>query len=283
MSKCKIISSAAILALALAPVVRADEFTKLTLLTFSGPVDVPGITLPAGTYRFSLADPESGRRVVKVADKEGTKTYGMFLSVPNERMTPTAKPVVMFKETAAGAPPAIQVWFYPGESYGYEFAYPHDQALKIAKATHQPVLSYNDHSTASSTDEDRMASMKSAEVARIDENDKPASTDEKLKESSQARTPAATPAATASTTASPTATTTAPRKAATTASRTGVSAQSQTAVGTTGSTSAAPPEPAPRPARTQLPRTASELPLLALIAGMALAIGVGLRLARTTL
>ena len=28
---------------------QADDFTKLSLLTFSGPVDVPGITLPAGT------------------------------------------------------------------------------------------------------------------------------------------------------------------------------------------------------------------------------------------
>src|ERR1700704_1106232 len=106
MSKWKIACGAAVLAAGLAPAAHADDFTKLTLLTFSGPVDVPGITLPAGTYRFSLADPESGRRVVKVADKDGTRTYGMFLSMPNERMTPTDKPVVMFKETAAGAPPA---------------------------------------------------------------------------------------------------------------------------------------------------------------------------------
>ena len=84
---------------AFAPAAHADDFTKLTLLTFSGPVDVPGITLPAGTYRFQLADPSSGRRVVKVSDKDGTKTYGMFLSIPNQRMTPTNKPVVMFKET----------------------------------------------------------------------------------------------------------------------------------------------------------------------------------------
>ena len=71
----------------------------------------PGITLPAGTYRFQLADPSSGRRVVKVSDKDGTKTYGMFLSIPNQRMTPTDKPVVMFKESrgrrAAGGPGVV--------------------------------------------------------------------------------------------------------------------------------------------------------------------------------
>ena len=180
MSKWKIACGAAILAAGWAPAAHADEFTKLTLLTFSGPVDVPGITLPAGTYRFSLADPESGRRVVKISDKDGTRSYGMFLSIPNQRMTPADKPVVMFKEAAPGAPPAVQVWFYPGETYGYEFAYPHDQALKIAKAAHQPVLAYSDHSNASASDDDRMASMKTGEVARIDENDKPVSSDAAL-------------------------------------------------------------------------------------------------------
>src|SRR3954471_17096595 len=197
----KLAFSTAVLVAGLAPGATADEFTKLTLLTFSGPVDVPGITLPAGTYRFSLADPESGRRVVKVADKDGSKTYGMFLSIPNERMKPADKPVVMFRETAAGAPPAVQAWFYPGETYGYEFAYPHDQALKIAKATHQSVLAYNDDSKSSASDSDRMASMTKSEVSRIDENDRPVSNDEALKESSERRTPVATTAPAAASTA----------------------------------------------------------------------------------
>lgn len=247
MSTWRIACSAAILSLALAPGARADDFTKLTLLTFSGPVDVPGITLAAGTYRFSLADPQSGRRVVKVASKDGTKTYGMFISRPDQRLTPSNQPVVMFKETAAGAPPAVKAWFYPGESYGYEFAYPHDQALKIARATHEPVLSYTDHSAASSSDEGRLAAMKGAEVGRIDENDKPVSSDEALKESSEARTP----------------------------SRVSDSARNQTPVATTGSSTAA-----PSPVRRHLPRTASELPLMALLGSLLLVSGFALRLAR---
>src|SRR5206468_12890745 len=136
----------------------------------------------------------TSRRVIRVSDKDGTKTYGMFISQSNQRMTPTDKPVVMFRESPAGAPPAVQAWFYPGETYGYEFAYPHDQALKIAKATHQPVLAYNDDSKSSSSDADRMAAMSKSEVSRIDENDRPVSNDEALKESSERRTPVATPA-----------------------------------------------------------------------------------------
>jgi hypothetical protein len=249
MSKWKIAYGAALLAVSLASPARADEFTKLTLLTFSGPVEVPGITLPAGTYRFQLADPTTGRRVVKVSDKDGTKTYGMFITMSNQRMTPSKTPVVMFKETAAGAPPAVQVWFYPGETYGYEFAYPHDQALRIAKANHQPVLAYADRTSASSTDDQRMTSMKSADVARIDENDRPISSDEALKESSERRPPVAMPPAT----------TTAP-------------AQTNAPVATSGS--------APRLARRHLPRTASSLPLLALLSGLSLAGAFGIRVQR---
>jgi len=256
MSTWKIACGAAMLALVLTPAARADEFTKLTLLTFSGTVDLPGISLPAGTYRFSLADPETGRRVVKVASKDGTKTYGMFLSMSNQRMTPTDKPVILFTEAAAGAPPAVKVWFYPGESYGYEFAYPHDQAMKIAKATHEPVLSYTDNTTSSASDESRMASMRGAEVGRIDENGRPVSSDESLKESSTPRTPA--PVASPSRNDAPVATTGSARPAP----------------------SAAAPAPAPRVARKQLPRTAGELPLMALLASLSLAGGLTLRLSR---
>ena len=35
-----------------------SNINQRTFLTFSGPVNMPGITLPAGTYRFELADPD---------------------------------------------------------------------------------------------------------------------------------------------------------------------------------------------------------------------------------
>src|SRR6266850_2450190 len=132
---------ATLFAVGMSTAAHADEWNKLTYLTFSGPVNMPGITLPAGTYRFELMDPDSTRRVIRVSDKEGTKNYGIFLSISDQKAEPSDNPVVMFKETPAGSPQAIQSWFYPGETHGYEFVYPHDQAMKIAKASHQPVLS----------------------------------------------------------------------------------------------------------------------------------------------
>ena len=149
----------------LAPGARADEYTKQTFLTFSGAVQLPGITLPAGTYQFRLADPESGRRVLQVWDKDGSKLLTTLLTIPDQRMTPTDNPVVMFGERPSGQPQAIRAWFYPNESYGQEFVYPKDQAMKIARDTHNAVLSYDN-------DAKDEAAFKSAKVDRIDENGK---------------------------------------------------------------------------------------------------------------
>ena len=43
---------------------RAVTYDKLAYLTFSSPVQVPGATLNAGTYRFHLANPETSRNVL---------------------------------------------------------------------------------------------------------------------------------------------------------------------------------------------------------------------------
>ena len=142
-----------------APGVRADEHDKLTYFTFSGPVQIPGHTLPAGIYMFKLAESPSNRHIVQVFNKDGSKLYATILAIPDQRLDPADKPVVMFKETPAGSPSAVRAWFYPGNTIGDEFVYPKEQAMKIAKATHEPVLSITDESN-----------MKSAEVTRVDEN-----------------------------------------------------------------------------------------------------------------
>src|SRR4029078_10629410 len=85
MRKVMIACSAALLALTFAGTAHADEWNKLTYLTFSGPVQLPGITLPAGTYRFELADPDSSRHIIRVSDKDGSKQYCMFLHISDHK------------------------------------------------------------------------------------------------------------------------------------------------------------------------------------------------------
>jgi hypothetical protein len=159
----------AVAALFLVSNARADEYTKLTYLTFSGPVQLPGVTLPGGTYMFKLADPDTGRRVIQVWDKDGMKLYTTLLTIPDQRMEASDKPAVMFSERPSGQAQAIKSWFYPDERTGYEFVYPKGQATQIAKENHASVLSYTDDSAKAND----AASMKSAKIGRIDENGQP--------------------------------------------------------------------------------------------------------------
>jgi len=120
-----------------------------TFLTFSGTVEMPGVTLPGGTYVFKLADTPS-RNVVQVFDRDEKKILGQWLFVQAERRDVSEETVVMFKETAAGTTPAVHYWYFPGEKVGKEFVYPKSQALKIAQRVQQPVLSTDGEVTANS-------------------------------------------------------------------------------------------------------------------------------------
>jgi hypothetical protein len=107
----------------------ASAFTsdKRTLFTFSQPVALPGVTLPAGTYMFRLADPTTSRKVIQVTDTQGVQSYAMLLSLETRRNTPSPDPEIRFLETPAGAPMPVSAWWYAGESVGYQFIYPKDQ------------------------------------------------------------------------------------------------------------------------------------------------------------
>ena len=85
---------------------------------------------------------------MQVFDKDEKKIYTTMLAVPNQRLEPSDKPIVLFSERASGSPQAVKVWYYPGETIGNEFVYPKSQAMKIAKETHPRVLATNDEPKA---------------------------------------------------------------------------------------------------------------------------------------
>jgi len=124
-----------------------------TIMTFSNTVEMPGVTLPAGTYVFRLADTPT-RNVVQVLSGDEKDILGQWTFVQSERPRVTEDTVVMFRETPEGTMPAVQYWYYPGERIGKEFIYPKDQAQKIANRTGAEVLSDDGRvaSTVTSTD-----------------------------------------------------------------------------------------------------------------------------------
>jgi hypothetical protein len=124
-----------------------------TFMTFSNTVEMPGVTLPAGTYVFRLADSPT-RNVVQVLSQDEKNILGQWTFVQAQRPKATEDTVVMFREQPEGTTAAVQFWYYPGETIGKEFVYPKDQAQKIANRTGASVLSEEGRvaSTVTSTD-----------------------------------------------------------------------------------------------------------------------------------
>jgi hypothetical protein len=239
-----------------------------TYFTFSQAVELPKTTLPAGTYFFQLMDSASNRHIVKVMSQDRKQLHATLLAIPfysNDR--PSDDPQVRFMETPAtasasgGAPTnAIKIWFYPGNSVGHEFIYPRAQAMQIAARTGQSVLTTRSETEVSDTVAD-------AELTRVDRN----GTDSEANLTAQASPENPQPEATTAQ-ATPPPTEPEPRREQ---------------VGAITGTDRAAEQPAPTPApaperaeRTDLPRTAGELPLLALIGLGSLAGGGLLRRAR---
>ena len=125
------------------PAAMADDWNRKTVVTFSGPVEVPGVgaqTLPAGTYVFKIMDSLADRHIVQIFDKEETHVFTTILAIPNYRLKTTNKTVITFRERPAGQPEALRAWFYPGHEWGEEFVYAKSRAVELAKETNEPVL-----------------------------------------------------------------------------------------------------------------------------------------------
>jgi len=280
--------TAAFLAAATSASAQDSNINQRTFLTFSGPVQMPGVTLPAGKYVFRLAD-TSLHNVMQVFDGDEKKIIGQWFFIPKNRTTEEAsaangKPVVMFREMPEGMTPAIQYYFYPTDLTGKEFIYPKDQALKIAAATHQAVLATDSDATGGGN----------AHVFRVEPNGTESQYDANATASAE-NTNATSEPQTSSSTASlnsqadvNNSPASGPPAYSTAANDRGSAATSGTSSGNnrpTGTSGAYDQNQNASPRQrtsAELPRTASPLPLLGLIGLIALAAGFGLRLARDT-
>ena len=136
----------ALMGAAFTTIASADAYNEKTVITFSGPVEIPGVhlkgwgVLPAGTYVFKLVDSQSDRHIVQIFSADEKTVYATILAIPNYRLKVTGKTVITFRERPAGEPEALRAWFYPGKNWGEEFVYPKAIAIQIAKSTGTAVL-----------------------------------------------------------------------------------------------------------------------------------------------
>ena len=152
---------------------KADVWDQQTKVTFSQPVEVPGRTLPAGTYWFVLANSVTDRNVVQIFSQDWSTLCATVLTVPSERLNPPDNTLLTLAERESkGTParvkwfypgpapeilstiakpqsnetPAILAWFYPGQTIGHEFEYSKSEESELSQ-DRQETLLVNPHGT----------------------------------------------------------------------------------------------------------------------------------------
>ena len=96
--------------------------TNANTLTFSRSVALPGVVLPAGTYVFDIANPDSSHDVVIVRQNGHVHYMGFTLPVHRPPRMPLDQPVTLREARPDTAAP-IDTWFPLGSSSGHQFIY----------------------------------------------------------------------------------------------------------------------------------------------------------------
>ena len=109
---------AALCCLALVLTFSASAVAEQTVLTFSAPVQLPTVLLPAGSYRFAVNDGDNG--LMSVTDTGG-RLVTRFSVNPITRAKAGDKVVMRSVE---GKPPEVSALYPTGGKSGMEFIYP---------------------------------------------------------------------------------------------------------------------------------------------------------------
>ncbi len=255
------------------PATHADEWNLMTRFTVNHPFEIPGMTLQPNTrYVIRLHDSPSTRNVVQVLNDDETKMLAMFMAVSDERLEPADRTVFTFIETEPGYPLPIREWFYPGRLNGLEFIYPKEQALEIARHAKEPILA------ADSANLHNLSAIKVEAIGPIREA--PPATTATAQNVTKAELPPVEEAKPAPAPEPEPAPPVAEEQPQPTEEAPAIAENTQPEP---EQPAAAPAEPEqqPAPAATEetreLPRTAGELPLIALIGALCLGAGLGFK------
>jgi len=92
-------------------------------LTFTGPVALPGVTLPRGTYTFEVIRLHPD--IVRVLSRDGLHVYftGFTMRVARPAEL-SSDQLVALAETPRGFAPRITAWYPVGAALGQQFRYP---------------------------------------------------------------------------------------------------------------------------------------------------------------
>jgi len=115
--------AAAALALLVTASGHAWGYSHENRLTFSRPVALPGVVLPAGSYTFDVASPTALDVVVVRESRSGKALYmGFTNTVERPRSMSTNTPIA-FGEATANQPRPIAAWYEIDGPVGHQFLY----------------------------------------------------------------------------------------------------------------------------------------------------------------
>jgi len=120
---------------------HADEWDKMTQLTFTQPVQVPGKVLPAGTYVFRLYNSAANRHIVRIFQNDNKPPVTTVQAIASQQTEPAGTTVITYAERPSNEPVALDMWFYPGDKIGQQFVYPKSKAEQLSAMNHVKVPS----------------------------------------------------------------------------------------------------------------------------------------------
>jgi pyruvate/2-oxoglutarate dehydrogenase complex dihydrolipoamide acyltransferase (E2) component len=104
---------------------KADDWDKKTILTVNEPIQITDTYLQPGTYVLMLdRDSQSNRHIVRIYNDQQNHLINTVLAFPAYRVRVTGNTQFTFWETSPGSARALRDWFWPGDNFGQEFAYP---------------------------------------------------------------------------------------------------------------------------------------------------------------
>ncbi len=97
---------------------------RTTHFTFRTAVALPGVTLQPGAYVFEVLNPDTSADMVRVMNRDRTKTYTLqFTRFVHRPAWGEMKSTIALGEAPAGTPQPIKTWFPENETTGREFLY----------------------------------------------------------------------------------------------------------------------------------------------------------------
>ena len=119
----RIALATALLALVVAASGHAWGFSHENRLTFSRPVALPGVVLPAGEYTFQVASPTALDVVVVRETKTAKVRYMGFTNTVQRPRGLSDNTPIAFGEAPASEPRPISTWYEIGQPMGHQFLY----------------------------------------------------------------------------------------------------------------------------------------------------------------